>query len=96
MSQENVELVRRWFAAFNAHDIAAFTSFLSSDYEFVDHMAAAGEESASEIGAIRRQAEGWFDAFPDFRAETHEFIDAGDRVVCVTHWRGTGAASSSR
>jgi ketosteroid isomerase-like protein len=33
------------------------------------------------------------EAFPDFRAETEEYIDAGDRVVCVTHWRGTGAAS---
>jgi ketosteroid isomerase-like protein len=59
----------------------------------LDHMGAVGEDSGSEIGAVRRQLEGWFEAFPDFRAETEEFIDAGDRVVCVTQWRGTGAAS---
>src|SRR5690242_19081325 len=93
MSQENVELVRRCIAAFNAHDIAGWSSFLSSGFQFVDHMAAVGEDSASGIRAVRRQVEGWFEAFPDFRAETEEYIDACDRVVCATHWRGTGAAS---
>ena len=93
MSQENVEIVRRCMAAFNAHDIAGWSSFLGSEFGFVDHRAAVGEDSASGIEAVRRQLEGWFEAFPDYRAETEEFIDAGDRVVCVTQWRGTGAAS---
>jgi ketosteroid isomerase-like protein len=55
--------------------------------------AERGEESGSGIEIIRRLAEGWFEVFPDFRADTEEFIDAGDRVVCVTRWQGTGAAS---
>ena len=93
MSQENVEAIQRCLAAFNAHDIAAWSSLLDSDFELVDHMAAVGEDVVSGVEATRRQLEGWFDAFPDFRAETEEFIDAGDRVVCVTRWRGTGAAS---
>jgi ketosteroid isomerase-like protein len=93
MSQENVKVVQRCLAAFNAHDVTAWSSLLDSEFELVDHMAAVGEDVVSGIEATRRQLEGWFDAFPDFRAETEEFIEAGDRVVCVTRWRGTGAAS---
>jgi ketosteroid isomerase-like protein len=80
-------------AAFNAHDIAGLAELFGSEFEFVDHMGAVGEDTASGLGAVSRQLEGWFEAFPDFRAETEEFIDAGDRVVCVTQWRGTGAVS---
>jgi ketosteroid isomerase-like protein len=54
---------------------------------------AVAAERGSGIEAIRRLAEGWFEAFPDFRASVQEFIDAGDRVVCVTTWQGTGAGS---
>jgi ketosteroid isomerase-like protein len=93
MSEENVEIVKRANAALNAHDMDGLSSLLHPEYEFVDHMGAAAEESGSGIETIRRQAEGWIETFPDFRAETEEYIDADDRVVCVTHWRGTGAGS---
>jgi len=56
-------------------------------------MGAVAEESGSGIEAVRRLVESWFEAFPDFQAATAEFIDAGNRVVCVTHWQGTGAGS---
>jgi ketosteroid isomerase-like protein len=93
MSQENVEIVKRGNAAFNAHDIEDWLTFLDPEIEFVDHMGAVAEGSGIE--AIRRLlVEGWFEVFPDFRAATEEFIDAGDRVVCVTQWKGAGAASS--
>jgi ketosteroid isomerase-like protein len=68
-------------------------SFLAPEFEYVDHMGAVAEVEGSGIDAIRRQVEGWFDAFPDFRASVGEFIDAGDRVVSVTTWQGTGAGS---
>jgi ketosteroid isomerase-like protein len=93
MSAENVELIRRANAAMNAHDVAALVAFLDPAFEFVDHQGAVGEESGSGVEAIRRQLEGWVEVFPDFSAEIDEFIDAGDRVVCVTDWRGTGSKS---
>jgi ketosteroid isomerase-like protein len=93
VSEENVEIVRRMNAAVNAHDLDAWMAYLDPAFEFVDHMGAVGEESGSGIDGIRRQAEGWLEAFPDFRVDTEEFIDAGDRVVTVTHWHGTGAGS---
>jgi ketosteroid isomerase-like protein len=93
MSEENVEIAKRVNAAFNDHDVEGWLSFLDPEFEFVDHMGAVAEASGSGIETIRDQAEGWFEVFPDFRADTSEFIDAGDRVVCVTQWLGTGAAS---
>jgi ketosteroid isomerase-like protein len=68
-------------------------ALLDPEFEFVDHQAAVGEESGSGVEVIRRQLEGWVEVFPDFRAEIAEFIDAADRVVCVTDWRGTGSKS---
>jgi ketosteroid isomerase-like protein len=93
MSQENVEIVRRAADAFNAHDVERWLSFYDREIEFVDHGGAVAEEQMSGIEAIRRLVEGWFEAFPDFRASVGEFIDAGDRVVAVTTWEGTGAGS---
>jgi ketosteroid isomerase-like protein len=93
MSQANAEIVRRWTAAFNAHDIEGWLGFLDSEIEFVDHMAAVAEESGSGIETIRRLVEAWFEVFPDFSADPEEVIDMGDRVVCVTQWQGTGAES---
>ncbi len=93
MSEENVEIVQRANAALNAHDMEGMVSLLHAEYEFVDHMGAVAEKSGSGIETIRRQVEGWFETFPDFRAVTEEFIDGGDRVVCVTHWQGTGVGS---
>lgn len=93
MSKQNVEIVRRANAAFNARDIGGSLRFFSSDFEFVDHAAAVGEDAGTGREEFRRLLESWLEAFPDFRAETEEFTDAGDRVVCVTQWRGTGASS---
>ncbi len=93
MSRENVDILRMCNAAFNAHDLEGFLGFLAPEFEFVDHMGAVGEQSGSGIGTLRRQIEGWLETFPDFRADTEEFIEVGDRVVCVTQWRGTGSAS---
>jgi ketosteroid isomerase-like protein len=93
MAQENVEIVKRSYGAFNAHDVEVWLDFLDPEIEFVDHMAAVAEESGAGIETIRGLVDGWLETFPDFRAVVEEFIDAGDRVVCVTHWQGTGAGS---
>jgi ketosteroid isomerase-like protein len=93
MSRENVEIVKQAADAFNARDLATWATFFDPAFEFVDHMGAVAEESGSSFETIRRQAEGWLETFPDFRAQITDLIDAGDRVISFTHWQGTGAAS---
>ena len=39
-------------------------------------MGAVAEESGSSFETIRRQAEGWLETFPDFRAEITDLIEA--------------------
>ena len=31
--------------------------------------------------------------FPDFHSEIDELMDAGDKVICVQRWTGTGRGS---
>jgi hypothetical protein len=91
MSEENVEIVRRANAAFNAHDLEAWAAFLDPEFEFVDHMGAVGEEAGTGLDGFRRQVQGWLETFPDFRAATEEFIDAG---CTQSKRRGTYSMSS--
>jgi hypothetical protein len=56
-------------------------SLLDPEFEFVDHMGAVAEESGSGTEALRLLVESWIETFPDFRAETEEYVDAGDRVA---------------
>jgi ketosteroid isomerase-like protein len=93
MSRENVEIVKQAADAFNARDLETWATFFDPAFEFVDHMGAVAEESGSSSETIRRQAKGWLETFPDFRAEITDLIDAGDRVITFTHWQGTGAGS---
>ena len=45
------------------------------------------------LGAIRAQAQNWFDAFPDLRLEPMEIRANGDRAFVWTHLSGHGADS---
>ncbi len=93
MSQENVELVRQANAAFNVHDLEAWRCLIDPEVEMIDHMGALGERRCLAGKCYGVRWRGGSRSFPDFRAGTREFIDAGDRIVCVTDWRGTASAS---
>jgi ketosteroid isomerase-like protein len=87
VSQKNVEIVRRWNAAFNRGDYEAFAQFLHPEVEFVDHMplpdATASGHGADELRAVLEQ---WREGFAGFQAEVEEYIDLGSYVVCLTRW----------
>jgi ketosteroid isomerase-like protein len=36
----------------------------------------------------------WDEAFDDFAAEIEEYIEAGESVVTLTHWRAMGKGSA--
>ena len=82
MSQENVELVRRAFDAYNRRDRDTLQTPHDPDIE-VDWSASPGPESRIYRG--REQAKNVFDDFLDMfervRLVPERFIDAGDAVV---------------
>ena len=81
MSQENVEVVRRAFEAFNASGLSAMADFW--DPEIVWHTDPLVPEPGVYEGkeAVRAYAEGFLRAFGAWRIEVHDLIDLGGEDV---------------
>jgi ketosteroid isomerase-like protein len=82
MSQENIELVRRAFDAYNRRDRDTLRALHHPDIE-VDWSASPGPESRIYRG--REQTAEFYDDFLDMFERVHlvpeRFIEAGDAVV---------------
>jgi ketosteroid isomerase-like protein len=87
MPQENVEIVRRWNAAFNRGDYDTFARFLHPEVEFVDHMPLPdAAESGHGVDQFRAILDQWREGFTGFHAEVEEYLDLENYVVCATRW----------
>ena len=92
MSQENVEVVRATFEAWNAGDMGAFGD--SYDPHVVVRYADGWPEGSEPImgrEAVMRQWEQQRAAFDADTLELIEMIDLGDRVVTRFIWRARGS-----
>ena len=88
MSQENVEIVRRAFDAYNRRDFDALWDLTDADAEWVNPEYAV----ESGTGRFRQALEKLLEVWPDFLVEPEQFLDAGDDVVVVGTVRGTVAS----
>jgi ketosteroid isomerase-like protein len=91
MSQENIEIVRARFAAWNAGDMEAFHE--SSDPGIIVRTPADWPEPGPFVGreAVIRQFEQLRETFDADSAELISyFIDVGDRVAVRMRWRTAG------
>ncbi len=93
MSQDNVEAMRRAFQALNRVDVEDALSYYHPDVEVRDlyHLPDL-PACVRGTDALRVIWKGWQAAFGGLRADVEEFIDAGDAVVCVTHWYAAESA----
>jgi ketosteroid isomerase-like protein len=89
MSQENVELVRAAFAAYNRGDLDALIQFFDPDVVF--ETLFAGTRHGNE--AVRLLYEDNRQTLSGYRIDPTELIDAGDTVVAVVRVSGVGPAS---
>jgi ketosteroid isomerase-like protein len=88
MSKKNVEVVRQINAAFNAGQYEAMAEFFEAEAEFVDHIPLPDvAPSARGPDEIRAVVDAWVDGFQGFEAHVVEYLELGDFVVTVTHWR---------
>src|SRR6476661_4558693 len=91
MSQENVEILRRSTAAFNRGDRATAFADYHPDIEYRDlQHAPDSPERFHSRAALEAYWAQWEEAFDELSVEIEEYVDAGDCVVTVTHWRGSG------
>jgi ketosteroid isomerase-like protein len=96
MSQENVELVRVAYAAFNRRDFDAIGEVLHPDLEWHPYLGAVEGSIYRGRNAV---LEMWSDLDDSFggtlRVELLEVIDCGEQVVAVIEGRGTGSGSGA-
>jgi ketosteroid isomerase-like protein len=99
MTQENVEIVRTAFAAWNAGDMEALLADVHP--ELVYHPRADEPDPSPHVGrdAFERLVRGFVDSFSEVTLEVLELIDAGDHVIASTVLhvvlRGQGSASGA-
>jgi ketosteroid isomerase-like protein len=93
MSQENVQIVRRVFDAFNRRDIAAFLELLDPDVEWVPILAVLEGRVYRGHEEIRRWIKDLATDWEFFEVYYEELRDLGDRVLVSGHWRAHGRAS---
>jgi ketosteroid isomerase-like protein len=91
MSQANEELVRFGYEWFNREQEPPPT--WSEDGEFVNSREDPDHTTYRGIDAIRKQHQGWFDAYPDLRIEPLEIRFNGDRAFVWVRFTGHGANS---
>jgi len=99
MSQENVEIARAAFAAWNAGDIDAVLAHFHP--ERVYHPREDEPDPSPHVGrdAYERLLYGFVDSFSEVTSEVLEVIDAGDHVIASTVLhvvlRGQGSGSGA-
>ena len=99
MSQENVEVVRAVYEAWNAGDMEAL--FAHFHPELVYHPRADEPDPSPHVGrdAYERLVYGFVDSFSEVTVEVLDLIDPGDHVIASTVLhvvlRGQGSASGA-
>jgi ketosteroid isomerase-like protein len=93
VSADNVELVRRFYDALNANDLANFNALCDDGIEYVNPDVATEPGTRRGPEAFRSAFEGLHSSFEDFRCEIDAITPVGDLVVVVARSTGIGRMS---
>jgi ketosteroid isomerase-like protein len=94
MSQENVELMREVFDAFNRRDLDGVLALMDDGVEANSRLAPMEGGYRGHEG-IRRWWENLLDVFPDFTIEVVEMRDLRKVTIGVLRNRGHGGGSDT-
>ncbi len=92
MSEENVERVRAFIAAYNRRDFDTAIEHFDPEIEWVLPARQRSDSGRGPDAAVRF-FEDIDEAMEELRLEPQEFIDAGDRVATRLRHRGRGKGS---
>ena len=92
MSQENVEIVKAWYDAFNREDWDAAFKDAAPGFELDMSRAVGPVSGVLSLDQFRRVVAEFRETWESARLEPHEFIEAGDLVVVPStmHVKGRG------
>ena len=93
MSADDVEALRRGYAALNRGDLTGVRPLLHPEIEWQEGPGApeAGVHQGRET--FESFLGKWLESFDEFRIEPEEIIEDGDRLIAVVHQTGRGRAS---
>ena len=96
MSEENVQLLRRWFEGFNARDVEAVIAVCDPSGVFISTFAVGGAAVYHGHDGVRRYfgdlAEAWGD---EIRLEPEAYFDLGGHTLAFSVSRGRGRHSGA-
>jgi ketosteroid isomerase-like protein len=95
MSQQNVEVVKRAYEAWNRGDIATVLDSYDPDVEWWDRDDDPDATVHRGLDAVLARFGDVNDSWAELRLEPHEFIDAGDFVVVPLRMIGRGRGSGA-
>jgi ketosteroid isomerase-like protein len=94
MSRENVEIVRRAMAAYEAGDLDTQLEVLDPNIELVEWPEGPDQRTyRGHTGAVRA-AESWAEAWEWLRNDVDEIVETGDKVLVCGRTFGKGKGSS--
>ena len=91
MSEANVEIVRAIFAAWEKGD---FSSAEWADPE-IEFRSVAERGPTYGVAAMAKRWGEWLKAFEHFSSHPEEYVDAGDVVLVMNRFLGTGKGSDA-
>ena len=93
MSQENVEVLRRAFAAWNRNDWEGLMACYAPDVITVPPAEWPEAETGTSRDALRHQFEQTKAPWEEERIEVDEIRDLGERALALYRWIGRGRGS---
>ncbi len=94
MSQENLEIVKRMYEAFDGGDTESALGFLDPSIVTDASHRVDGRVGRGQDALIMILAE-WMDTWEDWSHEVEEIRDLGDRVLVVETQHGRGKGSGA-
>jgi ketosteroid isomerase-like protein len=95
MSEENVEMVRRWVAAINRGDAEELVEIADPDVDYLPYLGSLSGEHGAYHGhdGLRRYVGDLAEAWSSYSVEIYELQDLGDDVLMRGRLRATGRSS---
>jgi len=93
MSEENVEIIRAAFAAFDQGDMSQLLGLMAED--LVTHRVEPDEAVYHGKDGFFQATADWTEDFEDWTATPEEFVDTGEGVLVRVHQQARGAASGA-
>jgi uncharacterized protein len=89
----NADLVRRGYEAWNRGDVEGVLSFLDPEIEWHGYTHIPESGTLEGRDDVKAWLERFLDAWEQLEIKVTELIDAGDQVVALVRFRGSGKGS---